>query len=320
MIPIKLTTAPIKVPDSINVFLLIGEPLTLVDTGFRTEAAWESLNTQLNGHGYKIEDIKQLVLTHAHPDHYGLGARIVANTDVKVLAHKDATPLFLRYKLEWERENNFLLETLKKTGAPEEALVKRLTIKKGGDPLVEPIQVTQLIRDGDMVTGGVEAWEVMELPGHSPGVIGLLRRETGELISSDHLLPETNSRPGLYRIPGRNDRDRSYMGKYIDTMARIARMSLVTAWPSHGDPISSVRDLTLEWIGKHRQRAEMVASPLVHGDKTAYQIWKTHFPNILPFDPVKGLIEVITYLDLLISEREIQTYYREEFEYYQLIH
>jgi glyoxylase-like metal-dependent hydrolase (beta-lactamase superfamily II) len=276
------------------------------------------LNFQLAEHGYNMVDIQQVVLTHAHPDHYGLAARIADHAEVEVLAHRDAAPRFLYYHPDWERGHHFLLETLIATGAPAEALAKRLTYKKGGDPLVEPVEVTRIIEGGDQVNRGSEVWEVMELPGHAPGIIGLFRRDTGELITSDHLLKETNSRPGLYPTQEGNHRDPRYMGDYIATMEMIAQMDLVTAWPSHGDPISNVRELTLEWIEKHRQRADMIAEPLEKGDKTAYQIWKAHFPNILPFDPVKGLVEVITYLDLLVNEGTVQTYIQEKLVNYQL--
>jgi len=112
MISFNLPLAPIKDPSSINVFLLTGEPLTLVDTGIRTEAAWESLNLQLAEHSYNMGDIQQVVLTHAHPDHYGLAARIADHAEVEILAHRDAAPRFLYDKPDWERGNHFLLETL----------------------------------------------------------------------------------------------------------------------------------------------------------------------------------------------------------------
>jgi len=319
MIPLTLPSTPILDPATTNVFLLTGEPLTLVDTGFRTTEAWGALNSQLAEHGYKIKDLKQLVLTHAHPDHYGLAARIAATAAVEILSHKDAAPILSRKSDGHQKGLEFLFEALKKSGAPEAPLAKRLKPRKNGNPFAEHIEITRTVEDGEPITEGSEKWVVKDLPGHAPGLIGLFCYEKKELIVSDHLLPEINSRPGLYRLPGTLERDSRYMGEYIATLGRINRMDLNIVWPSHGDPITDVHEVTEKWIYKHNKRASMIAEPLADGDKTAYHIWKTHFPMILPFDPVKGLIEIITYLDLFVSEGKINTYQQEGLIYYHLL-
>lgn len=319
MIQLKLPMAPLMDPASINVYLLEGDPLTLVDTGFQTEAAWEALNSQLGEHGFHISDIQQLVLTHAHPDHFGQASRIVENGVMEVLAHADAAPRFTHKKADWIKANNLLLKTLIQTGAPEKHLIKRLTPQKGGQPLFAPVSVTREISGGDQITQGDEVWEVVDLPGHAPGIIGLYKPKTRDLITSDTLLKKTNSRPGLY-MPLEEDQPRHpYMADYLCTLESISRMNISTAYPAHGEPFVHFDDLIRNWIKKHRDQAIMLAEPLKEGDKTAYEVWRAVFPRVLPFDPVKGLIEVITYLDLLIIEGLIQTYEKETLVYYCLI-
>jgi glyoxylase-like metal-dependent hydrolase (beta-lactamase superfamily II) len=321
MIRINLSSSPVLQPPDINVFLLTGEPLTLVDTGFHTDLAWESLNSQLAEHGFRLKDLEQVVLTHSHPDHFGLAARIADNADVEILSHKDAASLFLYKSEDHKQGSDFLFETLRKSGAPEGPLAKRLKPRssKPGKPLSEPIEVTKLVRNGSVVSNGAESWEVMELPGHSPGMIGLYCKEKKELIASDHLLPEINSRPGLYRFPGSLERDSHFMGAYLETLKMINQMDLNVAWPSHGEAISDVRTVSANWIEKHNLRTQFIAEPLGSSDKTAYQIWKSHFPHIMPFDPVKGLVEIITYLDLFVSKGKIKTYQQDGLIYYHLL-
>lgn len=321
MIRINLSSSPVFQPPDINVFLLTGEPLTLVDTGFCTDLAWESLNSQLAEHGFQIKDLEQVVLTHSHPDHFGLAARIANDAEVEILSHKDAAPLFLYKSEDHKQGSEFLFETLLKSGAPEGPLVKRLRPRssKPGKPLSEPIEVTKLVGNGSVVSNGSESWEVMELPGHSPGMIGLYCREKNELITSDHLLPEINSRPGLYRYPGSLERDSRFMGEYLGTMEMINQMDLNVAWPSHGETITDVRTTSANWIEKHNLRTQFIAEPLSSSDKTAYQIWKSHFPHIMPFDPVNGLVEIITYLDFFISKGMIKTYHQDDLIYYHLL-
>ncbi|MDX5346321.1 MAG: hypothetical protein LPK19_03660, partial [Hymenobacteraceae bacterium] len=74
-----------------------------------------------------------------------------------------------------------------------------------------------------------------------------------------------------------------------------------------------------KWLDKHYKRVNFIAEPLNDGDKTAYQIWKNLFPSIMPFDPVKGLVEIITHLDLFIHEGKISTYQNDGLIYYHLL-
>ncbi len=58
--------------ETVNVFLVEGETLTLIDTGTNTEEARNALESQLGALGHTIEDIETVVITHHHADHCGL--------------------------------------------------------------------------------------------------------------------------------------------------------------------------------------------------------------------------------------------------------
>lgn len=68
----KITVpTPFAVGD-VNVYLIKGDRLTLVDAGVKTEQAWESFNVQMGDIGLSPADIEQVILTHHHPDHVGM--------------------------------------------------------------------------------------------------------------------------------------------------------------------------------------------------------------------------------------------------------
>ena len=62
---------PFAVGD-VNVYLVKGEELSLIDAGPQTEEAKQVLDRNLSELGYSISDIDQVVLTHHHPDHAGM--------------------------------------------------------------------------------------------------------------------------------------------------------------------------------------------------------------------------------------------------------
>ncbi len=73
-----------------NVFLLVEDELTLIDTGYRgTAAKVMSLVSRL---GRKPEDLKLVVLTHCHPDHIGSLGVLKKATGARVFAHAADAP------------------------------------------------------------------------------------------------------------------------------------------------------------------------------------------------------------------------------------
>ena len=79
----------IKVPlpagaalDHINAYLIEGtKGNLLIDTGFDTPEAFAALRDGLRFSGFGFKDITQIVITHIHPDHYGMADKI--ETDVR---------------------------------------------------------------------------------------------------------------------------------------------------------------------------------------------------------------------------------------------
>src|ERR1700750_3214423 len=67
---------PLEHIGSVNAWLLRGDPLTLLDTGPRDDAALAALEAGLRREGLRIEDIELVLVTHHHLDHVGLAATI----------------------------------------------------------------------------------------------------------------------------------------------------------------------------------------------------------------------------------------------------
>jgi glyoxylase-like metal-dependent hydrolase (beta-lactamase superfamily II) len=63
---------------SINVYLLAHEPLTLIDCGPNLPRSLSSLEKGLAEAGFSLQDIRRVIITHEHPDHYGLVKTVVA--------------------------------------------------------------------------------------------------------------------------------------------------------------------------------------------------------------------------------------------------
>jgi len=89
----------------------------------------------------------------------------------------------------------------------------------------QPARVTRLIDEGDVVDLGDRQFEVLHLPGHSRGSIGLFEAATGTLFSGDAIYDG----PLLDELPG------SDIADYCATMERLLDLPVTVVHAGH-DP------------------------------------------------------------------------------------
>ncbi|MDZ4278382.1 MAG: MBL fold metallo-hydrolase, partial [Dehalococcoidia bacterium] len=61
---------------------------TLVDSGWNTPEAFDALESELRELSVSFDDVKRLLVTHVHPDHYGLAGRIKEVCGAEVIIHQ----------------------------------------------------------------------------------------------------------------------------------------------------------------------------------------------------------------------------------------
>jgi len=292
----------------VNCYLADGDEPTLIDTGTNDPAALAALREQLRSHGLALADIRRVVVTHAHLDHSGLAARIVAESGARVLSHERNRWWLTDFEREWERRYRFYAEVLRQSGAPPafaEQLGPRLEWMKRLAASV-PLASLTPIDDGDALVLGGETWRVVFAPGHASGLICLFEPHTRTLISSDHLLRDITSNPFL-EPPARGESARPRaLVQYIASMQKVARLNVRRALPAHGEPIDDVRALVDARLAFHRQRLEYIERQLDSGARTAFELCGILFPNLKPQDLLLGLSEVIGHLDILESEGRVR--------------
>ena len=88
-----------------------------------------------------------------------------------------------------------------------------------------PAVPTWLVDEGDTIDLGNRAFEVLHLPGHSPGSIGLWESSTGTLFSGD----------AIYDGPLLDQLDGSNVDDYLKTMERLKRLPVTIVYAGH-DP------------------------------------------------------------------------------------
>ncbi|MCA3514930.1 MAG: MBL fold metallo-hydrolase [Phenylobacterium sp.] len=103
------------------------------------------------------------------------------------------------------------------------------------DEHLKPARVSQLVDEGDIIDLGDQCFEVLHLPGHSPGSIGLFQRSTGAFFSGDV----------IYDGPLLDDIEGADRGAYCRTMERLLSLPVRSVFPGHGPAFGRSRLLEI---------------------------------------------------------------------------
>jgi glyoxylase-like metal-dependent hydrolase (beta-lactamase superfamily II) len=279
--------------------------LTLVDCGPRTPEARAALDAGLAALGRSVNDVRRIVVTHAHADHYGLAASLAAESGAQVLSHRFNRPTLQTSTKESERRLAFYGDLLRESGVPGELVGAIDHVRRSVGDYADPVHVTCDLNDGDTLALAGCVWQVLHTPGHSTGLICLYDPCSHVLLSNDHLLRDISSNPLVEPPPpGASQRRRSLV-EYIGQMQRVAAMDVSVAWPGHGEPIHDVGELVRQRVTFHAQRAERILGLFDGGPLTAFQVARRVFPQLDPLNFFLAMSEVLGHLELLESEGRV---------------
>ena len=267
-----------------------------------------ALRAALNARGLAFKDIRRVIVTHAHVDHFGLAAQIVAESGARVLSHARNRWWLTDFENETLRRSDFYLDVFAQSGAPRELADAAARGMASVMRYAEAIPADRFVPvdDGDTIMLGGDVWRVVYAPGHASGLICLYDSQSRTLISSDHLLRDITSNPVLEPpTRGESERPRALVN-YIASMQKTAQMDVRLALSAHGEPIYDVRALVEARLAFHRARLNHIEQQLECCVGTAYELCNVLFPSLKSIDVFLGLSEVIGHLDILESEGRVQ--------------
>lgn len=305
----ELVVLPTPFPvGPVNVWVLRGDPLTLVDAGPRTPEALAALEAGLGALGLRVEDLELLVLTHQHSDHVGQAALLRARSGCAVAAHERLADRLPALPDLQERELAYADATMRLHGVADDAREPLLGIYRSRHVFAEPVAVDVALRAGDVLEAGGRRLRVSFRPGHSPTDTLLADEDARVAYAGDHLLSHISSNP-LVHLPfdGPPDprRRSSALLAYLDSLERTAAEPYELLLTGHNDPIRDHVELAAERIDLHHQRARQVGDVLAGGPRTAGAIARDLWPEVDVSQTYLALCEVLGALDLLERDEAV---------------
>ncbi|HMA33707.1 MAG TPA: MBL fold metallo-hydrolase [Chloroflexia bacterium] len=296
---------PFKV-GPVNSYLVDTDPLTLIDCGPLTDAAWTDLTEGLARVGRRPAEIGRLIITHGHVDHWGLAARIVALSGAAVWAHQRLDTWLGDFPAEWVRRMAYLTLLCQDMGVPAGTMVEINRGMKAMGHFTAPVPVTRLLAAGEVIPLAGYDWTVHYTPGHATGHIALQQPDTRSLIAGDHLLAEVSSNPVL-EAPLLGERARPRMlPLYVESLTRVAALPVLWVYPGHGRPFQGHRKLIKGRLQHHEERAARLLAMVQQQPADCYTLSRQLFPRLEGVDIFLGFSETLGHLDLLEDRGQIQ--------------
>ncbi len=303
------TPTPFPVGD-INSYLVLppagSDELTLIDTGVRTPDAFSALRTGMKELGHAIEDIRRILITHGHMDHFGQARRIQDLCGAPIYASEIEAA---QMRIHWSpsgRHPDHVRRWMHRFGVPDEIATRRNPeAERMAQEIQEPIEVDGTLAEGDRIELGAFEVEVIETPGHCDGHIVFYECDTRTLFSGDHLLTDISPVP-LLSLPEDEgtERGRSLV-RFMESLARVEALACDRVFPSHGDVIYDHRQLIAGYRLHHERRKLQILRHLEDGATTAFELARRMFPKYVESQLYLVMSEVVGHLDLLEDEGSI---------------
>ncbi len=219
------------IPDA-HVYLLGGlssGDLTLVDAGLMGKGRYklESLKRQ----GVPLKDVRRIILTHTHLDHIGCLKEIRQELpNAELWVH--------------EAEATFLENGDERVVYGMEMFESMCRAQYGLPPGEFTFQVDRRLQGGEILDLGGVSWEVLHIPGHSAGSVGLYDAGRkilipGDVIYADHAI-------------GRFDLHGADGSTLKESLMRLADLEVETLLPGHNRiatdlPSGYIRNTAEQW-------------------------------------------------------------------------
>jgi glyoxylase-like metal-dependent hydrolase (beta-lactamase superfamily II) len=234
-----------------------GDGIVLFDTGIHEPGSLAQLERALEMCNLRLENIRLVVCTHAHSDHYGQAATIVERTGCELWMHPN-----YEHMARWAEDSDAAfarrLEIARQSGVPEEPLRRYAATRGSHDSgIAAVIAPDRPLLPGVTIPTDLGDWTVHETPGHAPSHVCLFQPQRRLLISGDHLL----GRISLYFDYGFSP---DPVGEFVHSLDVVQALNARLCLPGHGRTFTDVQahiDGNRELVAQRLERTLAVIGP-----------------------------------------------------------
>lgn len=238
----------------INLYLIDeGDAWTLLDTGMKTEetqAIWHQLFAQF----FNDKPLKQVVVTHMHPDHVGLAGWLceywrcpMYMTQIDYFAVRAYTANNI---VTWQSEAFYRCCGL------GDDYIEFMHKRSSFSQIVSPMPgAFKQLKDNQLIMLGKRQWRIIVGGGHSFAHASFYNEEEGLLLAGDQIIARISSNVGVTAT----EPDASPLHDWYQSLERLKTLSPNTlVMPAHNKPFYGMHERADEIMQHHEHQLNVV--------------------------------------------------------------
>lgn len=308
-----LWSIPVPLPDNPLRYVLVHlfeleDGVAVVDTGWDTDTAWDALVAGLGVAGASVSDVRAILITHIHPDHYGLAGRLRQVSGAWVALHRDDAALLPgRYGAGVEAVLAQMRQLLEEAGVPAEVVAELSEASTGVREWVQLAEPDVILEHRAAVP--LRGWDLVALhtPGHSPGHVCFWERGRRVLLSGDHVLPRISPTIAMHVQQTGNP-----LADYLAALRAVRDLDVDEVLPAHEWRFAPLRERVDQLLDHHQRRLALVENTIAAGSGAT--VWEVaqQLPWSRPWAEIQGHMrraavgETLAHLVTLAAERRAE--------------
>ena len=297
----------------VNVYLIQEDPLTLIDAGPRDPGSLEALRSGLENLGHKLSDIKRVIISHAHADHYGLARVVVEESGATAYIHEWDAPAVAA-----GTDYRAYRELLIAAGVPDKIIDRMQAGYEKFKGFAYPLDHVETLKDEDEILFEHESLSVVHTPGHTPGSICLVRTSNRLVFASDTVLKTITPNPILSPDPINPKRRFQSLGEYLVSLARVRALAPTLVKGGHGDDVIDFDEHFHRMYRFTKSRQSKLMGLLPKEGTTAWEASMMLFPDAGGYHRFLALSETVAHLDYAVAEQKLAIERKGQHEIYRL--
>ena len=279
---------------------------TIVDPGPNSEEAWAKLLAALEARELVPDDIEQILITHPHPDHFGLASRF-RQRGARIVASESSTAILHDFPGRLDEEQAYFVNFFERCGMASETARTVTELPAAFLSYASSVHVDHAVTDGDEITVDDTPVTIRGVEGHAVGEVFFCFEAGNErqAIVGDNVLAEITPNPFLQppATPG-GSRPR-VLPRYNDSLDELATESLDRLLPGHRDIIEDPTARIEAIRAEHEERTETVAD-LLDRPTTPVDVMEALFGELPATEQFSGMSEAVGHLDVLEARGQVE--------------